>query len=133
MVDWCGFVRKVTFHKAKATKDMEANMLPSYTALTKHINRATYVLKLIFSVCHILSPDLKNFYKYGWLQGSNNVSIDWDDEGVVESLFTNSLSCSCKKGCKTKRCKCSSSNVNCNIRCKCDGCLNNLNSTSVPF
>ena len=36
LVDWCGFVRKVTFHKAKATKDMEANMLPSYTALTKH-------------------------------------------------------------------------------------------------
>ncbi len=44
-------------------------------------------LKLIFSVLHIHLPDLKDFYKYGWLQHSNNdVSIDWDDEGVVESL-----------------------------------------------
>ena len=82
---------------------------------------------------HIHSPDLNNFYNYGWLKLSDNeLSIDWDDEGVVESFLMKSLSCSCKKECKTKRCKCFSSNVSCNIRCKCDGCLNNLNSTNVP-
>ena len=44
LVDWCGFVRKVTFYKAKATKHMETTMLPSYTALIKRMNCSTCVL-----------------------------------------------------------------------------------------
>lgn len=38
--DWCDFVRRVTFHTCNTTKDFEACILPTYSALHKHALRA---------------------------------------------------------------------------------------------
>ena len=127
------FFRKVTFHKGNATKDLEANLLPTYTALTRHILRATYVLKLVFSVTSSNCPVLKSHCSYGWVEigPEKVVEIDWDDECVVETFFASMVTCGCKKGCKTNRCKCRSNGKKCSIRCKCVGCSNNCVSTSI--
>lgn len=119
---WCELVRKITFHKTKANKDFE---LPSHDSLIYHCNRASYVMKLIFSISHAQSPELNNFNSYGWDETNNDISIVWGSECVAQASIQ-TLSCSCRKGCKTNRCKCFSSSVPCNIQCKCCGCLNNV-------
>ena len=102
MRDWCMFVHKVTFHKGNATKDLEANLLPTYTALTRHILRATYVLKLVFSVTSSNCPVLKSHCSYGWVEigPEKVVEIDWDDGCVVETFLPPWLHVVSRKGVK---------------------------------
>ena len=129
--EWCDFVRRVTFHKNNPTKDMEACLLPSYTALERHVLRATYVLKLVFSVSASNCPVLNDCFSLGWIKGTNDaIEINWDDSNVVDSFVSSYVTCGCRTGCGTKRCKCFSSNNLCNVRCKCTNCKNTRDSTT---
>lgn len=51
--EWSELIRRITFHMSNATKDFESCLLPTYTALAKHALRASYVLKLVFSITSI--------------------------------------------------------------------------------
>ena len=100
-------------------------MLPSYLALERHVVRAAYVLKRVFSISLDSCTVLNECYDFGWIRGENKlIEIDWDDPGVVESFISSHVTCGCKSGCNTRRCKCISSNAKCNIKCKCKNCTN---------
>lgn len=124
--DWSEFVRRITFHKSNATKDLEAYVLPTYTALQRHVLRATYVLKLVFSISSNRCVVLNECFNYGWVNGKGDrpVEIDWDDTEVVESFISPFVTCGCKAGCNSKRCKCYRTEATCNIKCRCKNCKN---------
>ena len=49
--------------------------------LCKHALRATYVLKLLFSVSSVKCSILGDYTMYGWISGDGEgcIEIDWDD------------------------------------------------------
>lgn len=130
--EWHDFVRRITFHLSNATKDFEACLLPSYSALCKHALRATYVLKLLFSVSSVKCSILGEYTMYGWISGDGEgcIEIDWDDASDCQSFVSSNCVCGCKTGCNTKRCKCFSCSLKCNVKCKCRGCKNVMNDES---
>ena len=91
--------------------------------------RATYVLKLVFSVSTSNCPVLNECFSLGWIKGTDDtIEINWDDSNAVDSVVSSYVKCGCKTGCGTKRCKCFSSNNLCNVRCKCTNCKNTRDS-----
>ena len=63
------------------------------------------------------------------MKGTDGVySIDWEDpevqnkiRGTIDFLVKG---CTCKKGCKTNRCKCHKNGDYCGPGCECQGCVN---------
>uniref|UniRef100_A0A1X7T3B7 Tesmin/TSO1-like CXC domain-containing protein n=1 Tax=Amphimedon queenslandica TaxID=400682 RepID=A0A1X7T3B7_AMPQE len=121
---------------SKATKDFEACLLPTYTALARHALRTSYVLKLVFSITSINCPVLNECDSFGWIVQNQNgcitVNVDWDDIDTHKSFVSSHVTCSCKSGCGTKRCKCFNANQNCHVRCKCKQCTNRTRFTTEP-
>lgn len=66
--------------------------------------------------------------QWGWKKGTNDdiVSIDWEDLDSAESFVSSYVTCGCKTGCNTGRCKCFNVNATCNVKCKCKGCTNKV-------
>ena len=65
---------------------------------------------------------------YGWIIENQILKVKWDTAENI-SQVTNLVKqltsgCGCKKGCKTKRCKCYQSNHICSVSCKCVSCEN---------
>ena len=74
-------------------------MIPSWNALLQHQQRATYVLRLVYSSPRLQCADLDNFTAYGWQLVGSSVEIVWDSplseqspETVIDSVDTDSSS-----------------------------------------
>ena len=119
--DWHSFLQKTTFHANKVTQYHEQKLLPSWEALTNHCKRATYVMKLVFSVSDNQCPILSMFATYGWKSSSNGIELEWDND-ISESA--SKCSCSGVSGCQTNRCSCFRQSKACSARCKCKNCVN---------
>ena len=65
---------------------------------------------------------------YGWVIESEVLIIQWDTPEkiahITDIVKQLTLGCSCKKGCKNKRCECYQAHHNCNVGCKCASCEN---------
>ena len=65
---------------------------------------------------------------YGWTLENGSVKFKWDTPEniarVVDVVRQLTIGCSCKKGCKTKKCKCHQAHQNCSVSCKCRSCEN---------
>ena len=64
----------------------------------------------------------------GWLKTDSGYEVDWEDDAVVGKIKATleflSKGCTCKSGCKNKRCDCVKSNRQCGASCECRGCTN---------
>ena len=65
---------------------------------------------------------------YGWTIDNGLVKFKWDTPEniarVVNVVKQLTSGCGCKKGCKTKRCKCHQAHQICSVSCKCRSCEN---------
>ena len=65
---------------------------------------------------------------FGWTIDNGLVKFKWDTPEniarVVDVVKQLTSGCGCKKGCKTKRCKCHQAHQICSISCKCKSCEN---------
>ena len=72
--------------------------------------------------------------EYGWKISDSELRIDWDDatnmEQVRKAVQLLLKGCSCKKGCKTRRCGCLKDGRKCGPGCSCSNCENSLTGTA---
>ena len=72
--------------------------------------------------------------EYGWKISDSELRIDWDDatnmEQVRKAVQMLLKGCSCKKGCKTRRCGCLKDGRKCGPGCSCSNCENSLTGTA---
>ena len=113
----------------------EEERLPTYTALWRHWMRTYWCCELW------RSANKEDIYKNlpppetsGWLkQPDGKYSIDWEDSDIQAQIedTINFLTkgCSCKTGCKTRRCRCRRNERFCGPGCECMQCVNVLVET----
>ena len=90
---WHEFIRRVTYHIPKVTKQHELKLLPSLQALILHSKRSNYVLKLVISTTLFTSPFLQCFEQFGWHKiDDGNVRITWDRDVSEEEEASDSSS-----------------------------------------
>ena len=71
---------------------------------------------------------LANPESQGWLKEETEYSIDWESKEVLQRVKATldflDKGCSCKTGCKPKRCSCKKKERSCGAGCECKGCTN---------
>ena len=90
LTTWHEFIRRVTYHVPKVTKQHELKLLPPLQALLLHSKMANYVLKLAVSVTILSSPFLHCFEQFGWHTSNESVQITWDNNNVEETMYSSS-------------------------------------------
>lgn len=99
---------------------------PTLTALKRHWMRSCWVQKMWENSS---KPDqydgLPPPESHGWLKDNN---VDWEGEDVRKRIQATlnflDKGCSCKTGCKTKRCGCQKNGRSCGAGCECRDCTN---------
>ena len=102
---------------------------PTHTALWRHWMRSCWIKGMW---ANSTKPDqydgLSTPESHGWLKTDNVYSIDWEDKEVVHKIQKTldflDKGCTCKTGCKTKRCGCQKAGRHCGAGCECRGCTN---------
>lgn len=102
---------------------------PTLTALRKHWARSCWIKEMWMNSSepdqyHRLPPPESQ----GWLKNATGYSIDWEAPETTQRIqatldFLNK-GCTCKTGCKTKRCSCQKKGRECGAGCECKGCKN---------
>ena len=135
-IQWLGKIRERVWQQCN---DEEKDYLPSVESLRFHWLRACWVSDVWLqadqaSVSHLSLND------YGWAVENGSVKFKWDTPEniarVVDVVKQLTIGCSCKKGCKTKKCKCHQAHQNCSVSCKCRSCENphqNIEKCSDPL
>ena len=123
-IQWLQKIRERVWQQCN---DEEKDYLPSVESLRFHWLRACWVCDVWLqadesNVSHLPLDD------YGWTIDNGLVKFKWDTPEniarVVDVVKQLTSGCGCKKGCKTKRCKCHQAHQVCNISCKCKSCEN---------
>lgn len=99
---------------------------PNSDCLLQHIRRSNFQA-ISWKQC--LSPllQLPQVEGNGWkLDGEGRLEISWMTNPSAPESLIEFVKCSCKTGCKSKRCSCVKSNVQCTEVCSCNGCGNML-------
>ena len=64
----------------------------------------------------------------GWRKDDSGYSIDWEApetrQKIQATLDFLAKGCTCKTGCRTKRCSCQKNGRDCGAGCECKGCTN---------
>ena len=110
----------------------ELNRLPpTHKAFRQMLMRAHFTA-LQWKSSHLPSPELPDPNEYSW---------KWDEtKEIFESLMTTNprapddsimelISCGCKTGCQTDRCRCRKNELLCTEMCRCKDCVN----TDIEF
>ena len=100
---------------------------PSFEALWRHWLRTCWVSNFWQQAgCNKYS--LLDITQFSWKVAGDKLSVDWDaPENVLNICKRVDLllrGCSCKKGCKTKRCSCCKAGRTCGPGCACHNCDN---------
>ena len=71
----------------------------------------------------------------GWIKDQGKYSIDWEAEETLQQIQATldflDKGCTCKTGCKTKRCGCRKNKRSCGAGCECRDCANMLLTTDA--
>ena len=106
--------RVVLFNKSRSPESLP----PTSDALHFHIQRAHYQAT-IWRQAHLAFPVIPNPEPMGWkVEGMKVKPILMSLSPVPESC-QEIIACKCKTGCKTLRCRCKKSNLNCTRDCTC--------------
>ena len=102
---------------------------PTITALWKHWMRSCWIKNMwVNSSKADQYEGLPLPETHGWLKDDSGYSIDWESHETTQRIqatldFLNK-GCTCKTGCKTKRCSCQKNGRECGAGCECRGCTN---------
>ena len=124
--NWLKKIREVVAERITT----EEERVPSYTALWRHWLRTCWCTQLWqSSTQEDIYANMQPPEQFGWIHHSDGTySIDWEDPDVQEKVRGTIdfllKGCTCKKGCKTNRCKCRKRSNFCGPGCECQGCLN---------
>ena len=102
---------------------------PTLTALWRHWMRSCWIKNMWINSSKadqyegLALPEAQ-----GWLKDDSGYSIDWESTETIQKIkatldFLNK-GCTCKTGCKTKRCSCQKNERQCGTGCECRGCTN---------
>lgn len=110
---------------------------PTLTALWRHWMRSCWIKNMWGNSSKADQYDgLASPETCGWLKGDNDYSIDWEApetrKKIQATLDFLNKGCTCKTGCKTKRCSCQKKGRECGAGCECRGCTNVKLTYSSP-
>ena len=110
-------------------------MIPTDSALKLHWSRSCWVIDM-WRQAPTNSYTLQPLNGHRWTTENNSLSIVWDVpenvSKVCERVAVLFQGCSCKTGCKTRRCKCVQKSSKCLAGCKCLNCANLTLTPSPP-
>ena len=70
-------------------------------------------------------PNITNPTFHGWKIINDSLVVNWMTKPPIPEMLAEALNCKCQKGkCETKRCRCLSANLKCNVLCQCNDCNN---------
>lgn len=111
---------------------------PTLTALERHWKRSCWIKHMWENSS---KPDQYNGLappeSQGWMKDSvGKYTVDWEAEEVLQRIqatldFLNK-GCSCKTGCKTRRCSCRKNERSCGAGCECRECTNKQTPLTLP-
>ena len=123
---WLDKIREVVAERITNEEDR----VPSHTALWRHWLRVCWVSDMYSNspkqdILDGITPPENS----GWtIDAMGNHSIDWDapdlQERVKGTIQFLTKGCTCKHGCKTRRCSCKKKSKHCGPGCECQGCVN---------
>ena len=123
-VQWLAKIRERVWEQCN---DDEKDYLPSVESLKFHWLRANWV-SCLWLQADQANVEYSSIDNYGWTTENGDLRFRWDTPeniahitNVVKQLTSGR---SCKKGCKTKRCKCNQGHRDCNVSCKSKSCEN---------
>ncbi|KAK7495213.1 hypothetical protein BaRGS_00013623, partial [Batillaria attramentaria] len=110
--------RKQLFTKVGRQID---NIPPTSEALLQHCKRAVYQGGHIQGQADIPAPDLPDPSDWGWQSAVGKWQPFWTVLPEASHTCQELLKCGCKKGCKSRRCKCYKAGLKCTALCICNG------------
>ena len=78
---------------------------PTSDALKHHIKRAHYQ-SLVWKQSNVATPELPSATESGWREQNQKLLPVLMTKSVIPRACTEMIQCSCKKGCRSMRCKC---------------------------
>lgn len=108
----------------------EEDRPPTYTALYKHWKRVCWVSRMWNnSILEDPYESLENGEDHGWSKSEEGVyEFEWESPDVTkqveETIHFLTKGCSCKQGCRTRKCGCVKKSMLCGPGCECRGCIN---------
>ena len=102
---------------------------PSLTALLRHWMRSCWTKEMWANANSADQYDgLAAPETSGWLKGDGGYLFDWECSNtrkkIQATLDFYNKGCTCRTGCKTKRCSCQKNGRECGAGCECRGCVN---------
>lgn len=107
----------------------EEHCMPSASALRYHWLRTKYIASIMADSAYTKLPySPGQLSLHGYRIEGTKVSVVWDDDKYMAEVTSNTemllCGCKCKKGCRTKNCKCLKAGIKCGASCSCIGCVN---------
>ncbi len=131
-VDEC---RYQLFKSGKCSDDA---LPPDSDSLRQHIERANFQA-LAWNRCLLARLQLPPAAGNGWKLTDGQLEIVWKTRPSAPESLLEYVNCKCQTGCKTKRCSCLKSGLQCTDLCRCKDCHNgkdeehNLEETDGQF
>ena len=111
--------RVILFNKSRSPESLP----PTSDALQFHIQRAHYQVA-VWRQAYLAYPDTPNTKAMGWKVEETKVKPLLMSLSPVAKSCREIITCNCKSGCKTLRCRCKKSHLNCTRGCTCsDKCV----------
>jgi hypothetical protein len=107
-------------HFAKTGRQID-HIPPTSEALLQHCKRAVYQGGHVWGQAHMAAPTLPDPSEWGWQFVDKKWQPFWTSFPQASSMCRELLKCACKKGCRSKRCKCLKAGLICTALCNC-GC-----------
>ena len=106
--------RVILFNKSRSPESLP----PTSDALHFHIQRAHYQAA-VWRQAHLAYPVIPNPEGMGWKVEETKIKPILMSLSPVPESCQEIIACKCKSGCKTLRCRCKKSNLNCTRDCTC--------------
>lgn len=97
------------------------NIPPTQNALLQHLKRAAYQAGYVWAQSIIANQKLPSPSDWGWQLVKNEWHPVWITTAQASDSCAELVSCGCKTGCTTRRCKCVRADLSCTALCACDG------------
>ena len=98
---------------------VQSSQLPlTQDALLQHMLRANYQAA-IWRRSLVPKPDIPSPHDFGWVVNESSISVKWMTVLPAPQALLAMISCHCTTGCKTQRCSCRGSSLQCTDVCGC--------------
>ena len=111
--------RVILFKKCKSLESLP----PTFNALQLHIRRS-HLTSMSYFKAKDINPKLPQPTSMGWKYEDGRLIPELMTLEPVPDSWLEIISCGCKSGCSTRRCKCRKSNLHCTGSCKCQELVN---------